>query len=206
LLGLDRAADFGRAEREDPDLLIAINSPGQEDIPSWGAETRWSGQANLLDPHPMYRWPVIGEVADATNSSLHATDNHIAPGNLPPFIPQSSETAARIILNRRSAQRFDSRHVMAADVFHRLLDSVLPRPSMPWDIWGHPPRLHPVLFVHRVADIAPGLYILPRHAAAEPALRESLKPDFTWRRPEGPPATSLSINCSPRIAAWPRAS
>jgi SagB-type dehydrogenase family enzyme len=188
LLGLGRAEDFGRAEREDPDLLIAIDSPGQEKIPSWDAETQWSGQANLLDPHPMYRWSVIDEVATATRSSPHATDNHAAPGHLPLFIPESSESATRIILNRRSAQRFDSKHVMAADIFHRLLDSVLPRPSVPWDIWGHPPCLHPVLFVHRVAGIAPGLYILPRHAAAEPMLREALKPDFSWHRPKGTPA------------------
>lgn len=193
LLGLDRAADFGGAEPEDPELLVSIDAasesaPGQQAPPSWDADTQWSGRANLLDPHPIYRWPVIGEAAGATRPGRQGRGNPAAPGNLPPFTPPNSGRAADLILNRRSAQRFDARHVMEAEIFHRLLDSILPRAAIPWDIWDQPARLHLVLFLHRVAGLAPGLYLLPRHMAAETMLRESLKQGFLWRRPENTPA------------------
>ena len=46
---------------------------------------------------------------------------------------------------------------MAADDFYRLVDSLLPRPQAPWDLWDDAPRIHPVFFVHRVAGVPAGL-------------------------------------------------
>ena len=36
------------------------------------------------------------------------------------------------------------------------------RPRAPWPVWNFAPRVHPILFVHRVAGLEPGLYALPR--------------------------------------------
>jgi SagB-type dehydrogenase family enzyme len=65
MMGLDRSGDFSSAEREDADLLIAIETapgttPATERRPTFvrhGDANRWAGRANLLDPHPLYRWP-----------------------------------------------------------------------------------------------------------------------------------------------------
>jgi len=78
LLGLDRDADFGAAEREEPELLLHIG-PGRADAPGAvppapGAATAWHGVANRLDAHPMYRWPVIAEVAHATRGGPAAAE------------------------------------------------------------------------------------------------------------------------------------
>ncbi|MDR3469066.1 MAG: nitroreductase family protein [Xanthobacteraceae bacterium] len=192
-MGLDRAGDFAGAEPEDADLLIAI-TPGstapdeKQNVPEAfdTAADHWSGQANRLDPHPMYRWPVIDEVSAATHG--RATDEPAAPLPYPPLPEGATARAADIILGRRSAQRFDARHTIGADHFHRLLDCLLARPAAPWDVWCFAPRLHPVLFVHRVEGLAPGVYALPRHPEAMSALRQELRSDFEWQRPDGVPA------------------
>jgi nitroreductase len=191
LLGTGRAPDFAGAEREEPDLLVQLAGPADR-IPTepalWEAgQTAWTGQANLLDPHPMYRWPIIDEVAAATRQ---AGDN---PAPAPhrddaATTPAMQLPAPRVILGRRSAQRFDPQFTMPAADFYRLLDSLLPRAQPPWDVWDYAPGIHPVFFVHRVEDVPAGLYILVREAAAEAGLRAELGGDFAWERVEGCPA------------------
>ncbi|TXT36138.1 MAG: hypothetical protein FD135_4471, partial [Comamonadaceae bacterium] len=69
---LDRAADFGQAEREEPELLFELlpgHSASASDRPfNWPAPTAWHGTPNRLDRHPMYRWPVLDEVAAASQT------------------------------------------------------------------------------------------------------------------------------------------
>jgi SagB-type dehydrogenase family enzyme len=191
--GLDRSADFSGVEPEDADLLIAIDphptaASGQKDAApdAFNTADHWVGHANRLDPHPLYRWPVISEVSAATHGC--ATDAPPAPLHYPALPERSAARAADIILNRRSAQRFDAKYTMSLDQFYRLLDSLLARPIAPWDVLHFAPRLHPVLFVHRVEGLAPGAYALPRRPEAAIALRKALRADFEWERPENAPA------------------
>lgn len=194
LLGIDRDNDFGRAEKEDPELLIAIDTDAPNSIHDSGTpgselskEEGWTGHANLLDPHPMYRWPVIDEVSRATRERSAAPTSASA-AHYPPLPRMSDAPAAGLIRSRRSAQRFDAKFAMSADAFYQLLDPLLARPVAPWDIWSFTPRSHPVFFVHRVEGLEPGLYALPRHADAEQAMRAGMRADFTWQRIEGAPA------------------
>lgn len=189
-LGLDRSEDFSGAEREDAELLleaIADSEPAKFDLSEpVPAGSAWSGRANVLDPHPMYRWPVIEDVAEATRMPATAPEPGM-PEAYPSRPAVSAEPAADLIRQRRSAQHFDRRQVLSADGFYRLLDALLPRPVPPWDVWHFTPRLHPVFFVHRVEGLAPGLYILPRRAAIEPDLKAAMRGGFSWTRPEGCP-------------------
>jgi SagB-type dehydrogenase family enzyme len=188
LFGLNRDADFVGAEKEDPDVLLAVlpQRDSTAQAPPSGAWSDWRGQANLLDPHPMYRWPVIAEVAAATAHHTPATETAAVP-HYPPLNHDRTQSAAQIIRARRSAQAFDGNYVMPAADFYHLLDCLLARNSAPWDIWNYEPRLHPVLFVHRVADLIPGLYALPRTLVAETALRASLHGEFQWQKVAGCP-------------------
>jgi SagB-type dehydrogenase family enzyme len=199
LMGLDRMDDFSgtekaRAEQEDADVLIAIETQpaagsGANEAPkAWPPEsTQWAGKANVLDRHPMYRWPVINQVSVATQE-CRATEPPPTRLNYPPFQETSGQKAAKLILGRRSAQRFDRTFTMTADVFFHILDSVLARPIVPFDVWDFTPRAHLVLFIHRVDGLAPGLYVLPRHPAMTQTLRDSMTPDFEWLMPENAPA------------------
>jgi SagB-type dehydrogenase family enzyme len=193
LMGLDRNEDFSGVEHEDADLLIAIDplptqSRADGDIPdAWEPWTgHWAGRPNRLDPHPLYRWPVIDKVSLATLGSSAASRAETL--DYPPLRQASEARAADIILGRRSAQRFDSKFTMTADSFFSMLDCLLARPVAPWDVWSFAPRLHPILFVYRVEGIEPGIYALPRRPGAIRPLREILRGDFTWHTLDGAPA------------------
>ncbi len=187
LLGLNRNQDFTGAEMEEPELLLAItinNSEADSDkLPGWDlARGEWYGKANTLDPHPMYHWPVIDQVAAATRNPAAAASITQSPTEYPPLPSTNPTPAAALIRQRRSAQHFDGKSSISAAVFYHILDCLLPRPSPPWDVWQHRQWLHPVLFVHRVDGLTPGLYILPRSKMAESSLRTTLSNEFTWTK------------------------
>lgn len=194
LMGLDYAEAFSGVEAEDAELLIAVeaapptNTAAERSIPRAGERdgNRWEGRANLLDPHPLYRWPVIEQVTQATRGRGTGSSSDFP--NYPQLQRRAAARAADVILGRRSAQRFDSKFTMSADVFYSLLDGLLDRPNAPWDVWNFAPRVHPIFFVHRVEGLVAGLYALPRHPAAAHALRAQLRGDFEWERPENVPA------------------
>ena len=219
-LGLDRAEDFAGVEAEEPDVLLAIELPGTvTDAPptEWG---EWSGAPSLLDPRPMYHWPVIDEVAEATRgappdmgmpdaivASHCSARTSSAKQSIAPAVP-----AAQVILNRRSAQAFDGQSVMPHAVFRRLLAALLPGGAPIWSLWPGPARVHPVILVHRVEGLANGLYLLPRSEAAGPALRAALRGNFEWQPadPELPlfrlvaarcGKTARTVSCHQDIAA-----
>jgi len=47
-------------------------------------------------------------------------------------------------------------------------------------MWPHVARVHPVLLVHRVEGVAPGVYALPRSGAAKESMRAAFRDTFTW--------------------------
>ena len=213
VLGLDRDDDFNRAEREVPEVMLCVNSNSpltpkfpspslfkSREILSMMADVKWAGKANVLDHHHHYEWAVIDTVLEATKfpekilSAMTAVKwadeaDWIAPP-LPP-LPSISCTsrAADLIRQRRSAQMFDGVTPLSREAFYRLLDSTLPRHNAaPWDVFPYLPRIHLILFVHRVTDLSPGLYVLLRRAGIEENLRAALQHEhFVWLKPEACP-------------------
>jgi len=61
-------------------------------------------------------------------------------------------------------------------------------PSLPLDTLPWPPRVSLALFVHRVQRLTPGLYLLVRDPRHEASLRDCLRTEFLWQRPDGCPA------------------
>ena len=238
-LGLDRDKDFVGAEHEEAELLLEISISQPYDVAalsniSESAQTHWYGQANILDPHPMYRWPVIDKVTQASRKpsstpamarpaktlpvlkneekTIHDATNQVISlelnplqlpldrgrANLAPLLSRggwegfesngfSKIKAATLIRQRRSAQCFDAKFTQDADSFCRMLDALLPRPTAPWDVWREPARVHPVLFVHRIAGLEPGIYALPRSHAAQLQMQATMRKDFIWAKPSGCP-------------------
>ncbi|MBZ0091957.1 MAG: nitroreductase family protein [Sulfuricellaceae bacterium] len=214
-LGLDRPQDFAGAEAEEADLLLALTPLPGHAFPSVPTQSEWFGKANTLDRHPMYRWPVIDEVAIASRKPATLPAAWQAPA-IPAASPhRSNESAAEVILRRRSAQRFDSQRSCTLADFSALLDRLLPRAAPPWDVWWFEPRVHPVIFVHRVEGLEPGLYLLLRDEALRGRLQAAMRPEFRWSRPGGIPGhlplfllqpgsytqAARSIGCHQAIAA-----
>ncbi|WP_026607458.1 rhodanese-like domain-containing protein [Methylocapsa acidiphila] len=195
LLGLDRNEDYaGGAEREAPDLILRIGAtPGvsrlTDDEPGVFAgegASDWQGRANILDRHPMYKWPVIDEASAATRKTAAAPEPRHRV-NYPPIGLGSPEPAAGVILGRRSAQGFDRSASMGSGAFYHLIDRLLARNVAPWDVWSYAPRIHPIFFIHRVDGLEPGVYALVRNPDAAMRLRQAMRPEFLWKRPEHVP-------------------
>lgn len=195
LLGLERAADFGMAEQEYPDLMLMISTrpiTGETDpAPLLHATTtgRWAGHANTLSPHHDHDWPIIEEVAKSSRKPRTEEPSWQRSSLPEPLSSACPDGAVEIIKQRRSAQEFDGVTAISAAVFFRMLDMTLPRENVPpWDAVTCPPRMHLALFVHRVEGLAPGVYLFLRNGEVEAKMRAELSDEFKWQPVEGCPA------------------
>lgn len=206
LLGLDREHDFEQAEREHPDLLIAvmpstITHSGERHLglPSHALETirdcTWYGRANRLSSdHVDWEW--IDAVADAcvkpTTGDLEGSTQ--ATEFSDPFdTKRPAVSARRIVQQRRSAVAMDGHTGITDDQFYLMMDRILPRfERPPWRALGPPAYVHLGLFVHRVEGLVPGLYFLVRSPSRLAGLRNATRREFTWQKPDGcPPGLPL---------------
>jgi len=190
LLGTDREQDFvpsrvAFTEAEEPELLLAVRAPGLGPVPwdslaaVWDA-ARWHGVPSCIDPAPGYRWPVVGQAAEASRVPRVSAGPVAPPEPLPldlaalghPLLPPHDTPldAAALIRQRRSGQRFDPSHTLGKKAFFRMLDAMLPRPCAPFTAQEAPPALHLLLWVLRVEGLPCGLYLLARTPQAAQAL------------------------------------
>jgi len=186
LLGLDRAEDFGDAEREVPELLARVIVKairGLVPAPPAAAPVEWFGRANLLSPSRVH-WPAIDEVI-ARSQRIAASADPAEPASptswSPPAPPRCDRSSGQLIRQRRSAVDFDGITSVSRETFLAVLDTTLPRPAAPpFDAWPFSPRLNLVLFIHRVTDLEPGLYLWLRAPDDVEALRGAFRAGFEW--------------------------
>jgi SagB-type dehydrogenase family enzyme len=194
LVGLDRDEDFVEAEREDPGALLAVG-PGEVPAPLWrdgsglGAAVRagrWAGRASQLSEDHV-EWPIINEIARATHDPgrrvlAAASSPRLRKESDPPEPPVSGHDldARHLIVQRRSAVAFDGRSGIGRTAFAAMLSRVMPSGRVPWPTLWWEASVHLLLFVHRVDEMAPGLYLLPRTPAGGDALRAACGREFSW--------------------------
>jgi len=232
LLGLDREADYAGAEREHPEFVALVvrekwaSDRGlclHKELVSQVASSRWYGTANALSPEHGVDWPVIDQVAAATTNPRLSADEEFSgfPSEEELFgapVRSGTFTAESVILGRRSAVSMDGATSIPAAIFFRMLARLVPTRdgrSMPWDALPWRPRIHLGLFVHRVNDLLPGLYMLARDPEKVEILRRAMRPEFLWQRaPSCPPGLPLyllqegdcrtlaaTVSCGQNIAA-----
>jgi SagB-type dehydrogenase family enzyme len=191
LLGLDRSEDFIALEHESPDLLCRIIM-GRPSVSFTiapllaSAQTgSWFGTANSLRAYHLYKWPIITEVANAAAKPTTVEPEPTGQKVFQPPIDFPSRClipATAIIRQRRSAQQFDGKmSALPRTDFYRLLQAVLATQHT-FDLWRWPSKIHLFLFVHRVEELSPGLYALPRTASAVPQLQATTSDDFDWQK------------------------
>jgi SagB-type dehydrogenase family enzyme len=189
LAGVDRQSDYGAAEPEEPGCLLAVGGagalesrpPDQRLLDAVG-RGEWTGEASRLSEQHV-DWTVIDAVAAATRDPGHQAvppESDATYGAATDVAPARSARA--IMLQRRSAVAFDGRTPIVRARFLGMLGRTLPGPHPPWDALWWPPRVHLVLFVHRVQDLEPGLYMFPRDPAAVPGLRHAIGSALDWTR------------------------
>jgi hypothetical protein len=69
--------------------------------------------------------------------------------------------------------------VLQRDAFFSMLARLQPS-SPPWDVIDWPPHVHLALFVHRVQDVAPGIYAYLRDRAVLGGWKSAMRPEFLW--------------------------
>jgi SagB-type dehydrogenase family enzyme len=209
LLGLDRDADHGGAEREEVECLAVVSRGGVEDwldrdpslLVRAAAEGSWQGTANRLSVTHV-EWPVIDEVAAATRhpgtgergSGIGDRRLAVVEGTFPvpdprsPIpdppspLPQSlppAPLARSIVLTRRSALAFDAQSGLRRDAFVDMLRRLQP-PAPPWDAIDWSPQVHLVVFVHRVEGMVPGIYAYLRDDTVQAEWKAAMRAEFLW--------------------------
>ncbi|HUW37847.1 MAG TPA: SagB/ThcOx family dehydrogenase [Rhodocyclaceae bacterium] len=190
LTGVDRAGDFPAAEPEAPEAIVWIGpgaAPAAADVLTRLTAADWAGRANTLSRNHR-DWPDIPAVAAATRKPAGLQPLAAAKMPLPALAPVSRQSVSQLIRGRRSAQAFDGVTMLGVQRCYRILDALLSRAGQaPWSLLSDAPSVHPVLFVHRVDGLEPGIYCLPRAAAALGELRAAMRPDWLWARVPGCP-------------------
>lgn len=198
LLGL--AGQVG-PEAEHPDALVAITTSGPALDPrralppallAAAGEATWLGAPRALSPSHE-PWPAIDRGHAATVREGPPPEALFAA----PLPPQAGLAVGEApfglrekIHGRRSAVDMDGRSGITRDAFLQILRKAFPGggqvpfTTLPWR-----PRVHLALFVHRVVDVMPGLYLLARDPDPEAlaALRAGLDADFAWSTPSWAP-------------------
>ncbi len=185
LLGLDRDADAGLAEREEPDCLLWVGSeesPAVDVLLAAARAAHWSGRPNRLSTDHV-QWPDIDLAHTATRKPR--TPPARSPAGAPVALekPRLDLAVSTLVRQRRSAVDFDATTSIPAEVFYAMLAPLLPGSGTPpWSAWPWPPRVHLGLFAHRVEGLEPGLYAFLRDDAALEPLQQAMQPAWLWRK------------------------
>lgn len=226
LLGVNRETDFHNAETEQPELICAVYPNHPSPPPKLGltaiakiADGVWTGDANRLSEEEV-PWSIVYQAGETTTKQERETGYNAPekPGDhiLRPLL-ESQYTARQIIRQRRSATAFDGEKRITLGKFYTILLYTLAGKEglpVPWDALPWSPRIHLCLYVHRVLGLEPGLYFLSRDRDKTDRLRNAMKQEFLWRKPEDCPdkldlyllqegdfrGTAAGVSCSQDIA------
>ncbi|MEZ6015380.1 MAG: SagB/ThcOx family dehydrogenase [Planctomycetota bacterium] len=193
LLGLVATA---RVEPEAPDLVLALHPRGTRvtalRLPAEAlarcALQPWQGAPNALSSDHE-DWDVIEAVERATTKPAAAGAAREFTPSWPPLVVGDDALSFRALVQaRRSAVSMDGRSGLARDAFFQALRRTLAgHGEAPYAALGWSPRVHLALFVHRVGELDPGLYVLVRDPRDAAALRAAFDPGFAWETPDGCP-------------------
>ena len=196
LLALD-GSDGPEPERAD--VLLAIEPiPNRDDGPIRVALSE--AALDTLTPSAMgtpnqlssehHDWPVLQEVEHATRDDGSPQGDLDERGSGRTAEPEARSISARtLVRRRRSAVDFDANTGMTRDQLYRMLATLVPTlsPAL-WTAFPHRPRVHPLVFLHRIEGVEPGLAILVRDPNAEPLLRQALSRVEEWSSLPGCPS------------------
>jgi SagB-type dehydrogenase family enzyme len=189
VLGFDRTR-WRPLEDEHPELIcwVAARRPARSAPqclpPHWVptfAGIDFSGTPNVLS-HKAVDWSIIARTAAAAEKPVTQPEPYDLDGP-PEALPLGADLpAAAVIRRRRSAVSYDRTKTITSEAFWSILQRTLAfAHCAPFGVRLTPPQVHLLLFVHRVAGVPPGLYLLLRRAAMQPVLRLALSPAFLWR-------------------------
>lgn len=160
-------------------------------------EMKWMGTPNKLSKDHVW-WQIIDKAAAASRKPT--TPVQIASKSWPlqtGMDVYKSHTLWKVITKRRSAVNMDRSQSLSMDAFYQILLKSMPSgPSVqfqgdtaqvPFRILPFSAEVHMAIFVHRVAGLPKGLYMLVRNSEHERSLQQALRQDFMWEKPPNCP-------------------
>ena len=188
-----------RCSKSSDELLSLQKRVSLEKIAERAKNGQWYGQANTLSAQHLDDWPVIDEAARACIKP--ETDEPPWQAAVFPAILKSASgraAASTIIKQRRSAQGFDASGsttgrlvtelLFTEEMLYRMLDLTLPRQGIPpLDSISWQPRIHFLIFIHRVEGLESGLYLFLRNDEIEKQFQTRLKQEYEWLKPKSCP-------------------
>jgi SagB-type dehydrogenase family enzyme len=153
----------------------------------------WLGTPNRLS-EGHHEWPAIDDVAAASEKSAPPEGAFWSDATLDNSSLQIGDapiSLRAIVRQRRSAVALDGRTGIERDAFYQILLKAMPgRDQVPFTTLPWRPAIDLLLFVHRVAGLTPGLYVLLRDPERQAALADAMAArGFAWTRPEDCPRT-----------------
>ncbi len=220
ILGFDRT-DWHHLEKEAPELLCFVCSREHHNVPrgipvetiDGFSNLSFDGIPNLLSDKKV-NWEIIYKTAELTEKP--ATSESRFDYRHRKFIgpPMTSFKAEEIIRKRRSAVSFNPEGHVSKGRFMTMLDKTQPRNHCaPFDVELFDPNIHLIIFVHKVREILPGLYIFIRNENHLKEIQHLAKPDFLWEQidPKFPlylleqgdfRQTAIQVSCHQDIAGY----
>lgn len=205
--GVDRLAERA-PDPETPAVLLRISrGPGSAgtgaegaagpDLTALAGELEFTGRAEPPSTAGV-EWEILdvvdaaaalpAGVGEATMSARDPSARRADPvagdadAGARPAVSADEPPAVTLIRSRRSAVSFDGVTALERAAFETLLARLVPVPgAAPFDALPWAPLVHPLLFVHRVRGLDPGLYLLERARDAVVTHREAFDPAFEWR-------------------------
>jgi SagB-type dehydrogenase family enzyme len=158
LFGLVPGPLFVDAEPERPDLLAWL---GAVELPDLGPlldlsaadAAPWHGRASRVSAESL-KWPEVAAVEAVTvkRQPMAATFSRA----------QGHSLSAALIRQRRSAQRMDPAGTLSAEDFSAILGRLTPGGDPLWNAFPFDPAVVPLVMVHGVEGLEPGLYLYNR--------------------------------------------
>ncbi|OEU41635.1 hypothetical protein BGV40_13840 [Methanosarcina sp. Ant1] len=194
-------------EKEEPACLLAVYPAGETCTAGKVSSTAvsafknisWEGVPNTLSPRQV-EWVGIEKAASASRKG--ETDYLEKKQELKPGIQAVSHLTVkdynalsdlempplrRVIRGRRSAIEMDNSAYMEKETFYEILQKTLPENNPIFNTLAFGSFTHLLLFVNRVKDLLPGLYIFLRKPAEKERFKAAIRPDFLWDKPENCP-------------------
>lgn len=194
-------------EKEEPACLLVVYPAGETctagKVPSTAVSAfkniSWEGVPNTLSPRQV-EWVGIEKAASASRKG--ETDYLEKKQELKPGIQAVSHLTVkdykarsdlempslrRVIRRRRSAIEMDNSAYMEKETFYEILQKTLPENNPIFNTLAFGSFTHLLLFVNRVKDFLPGLYIFLRKPAEKERFKAAIRPDFLWDKPENCP-------------------
>lgn len=194
-------------EKEEPACLLAVYPAGEScnkgkvssDTVSAFRSIPWEGTPSVLSPRHV-EWVGIEEAAEAVKKPetnyFGEKKQKIDPGTYPASAlkadnPDESLDAVSlrsVIHKRRSAIEMDNSAYMEKETFYEMLQKTLPEKNPVFDSLSFGSFTHLLLFVNRVKDMLPGLYIFLRDPQVKARFKAAVRQDFLWEKPQDCPS------------------